>query len=174
MTSGDDTGAKAREAAKKAKPNWWLRAVRSGAGQAIRWLLVLSLVVGHWLVTVLGPVTGHGHWLTTASLVFGQKGATSGFAGWVPVIVISVVLLLPDADSVAFGGVKFEMRQTREAVEQLRQEIQQTQGQEQATHVHIYYAGAGPAADKVDQQLTQGEHQPDADPSVLRTLWDQD
>ncbi|MGO8956553.1 MAG: hypothetical protein ACLQFR_04160 [Streptosporangiaceae bacterium] len=105
------------------RPNWWQRALGSGAGQAVRWLVVLALVVGHWLVTVLGPVTGHGHWLTTASLVFGQKGNPGSFTGWVPVIVISVLLLLPDADSVAFGGVKLEMRRTREEVTGLRSQV---------------------------------------------------
>jgi hypothetical protein len=107
----------------EAELNWWQQALRSGTGQAIRWLLVLILLVGHWLVTTLGPIAGHGHWLTTGSQVFGQKGNPGNFAGWVPVIIISVLLLLPDLESVAFGGVKLEMRRTREEVTDLREQI---------------------------------------------------
>lgn len=118
----------------EAKPNWWQQALRSGTGQAIRWLLVLILLLGHWLVTTLGPITGHGHWLTSASLVFGQKGNPGNFAGWVPVIIISVLLLLPDLESVAFGGVKLEMRRTREEVAGLRDQI---------TNLQIAQARAG-------------------------------
>jgi hypothetical protein len=94
MTSGGGTGDLAAE------PNWWLRAVRSGTGQAIRWLAVLGLVVWRW-----------------------AAGAPSGFSGWLPVLIIVVLLLLPDADTVAFGGVQLEMRRTREEVTGLREQV---------------------------------------------------
>lgn len=86
------------------EPNWWQRLVHSGWGQAVRWLAVLGLVLGRW-----------------------AAGQPASFAGWVPVLIISVLLLLPDADSVAFGGVKLEMRQTREEVAGLRQQVTQLQ-----------------------------------------------
>jgi hypothetical protein len=85
-------------------PNWWERAVRSGTGQAVRWFAVLGLVLGRWVA-----------------------GLPSGFAGWVPVLILSVLLLLPDADSIAFGGVKLEMRRAREEVAGLRQQVTQLQ-----------------------------------------------
>jgi hypothetical protein len=86
------------------KPNWWQRGVRSGMGQAIRWLAVLGLVLWRW-----------------------AAGLPSGFTGWVPVLIVSVLLLLPDADSVAFAGVKLEMRRAREEVAALRLQVTQLQ-----------------------------------------------
>jgi len=86
------------------KTNWWQRVVRSGTGQAVRWLAVLGLVLWRW-----------------------ADGLPSGFAGWVPVLIVSVLLLLPDADSVAFAGVKLEMRRAREEVAGLRQQVAQLQ-----------------------------------------------
>jgi hypothetical protein len=86
------------------KPNWWQRAIRSGTGQAIRWLAVLGLVLWRW-----------------------ADGVPSHFSPWLPVLIVSVLLLLPDADSVAFGGVKLEMRRAREEVEGLRQQVTQLQ-----------------------------------------------
>jgi hypothetical protein len=94
MTSGGGTGQMAAE------PSWWQRAVRSGTGQAIRWLTVLGLVLWRW-----------------------AAGAPSGFSGWLPVVIIAVLLLLPDADSVAFGGVKLEMRRARQEITGLRDQV---------------------------------------------------
>lgn len=119
----DSSGGSAGELRTAKADNWWQRGLRSGTGQAVRWLLVLALLLAHWLVTALGPVTGHAHWLTTGSLVFGQKGSPASFGGWVPVIIVSLLLLLPDADSIAFGGVKLEMRRTREEVTGLRDQV---------------------------------------------------
>lgn len=120
----------------------WDRVVRSSAGQAMRWLAVLILLLGHWLVTMLGPITGHAHWLTTASLVFGQKGNPGSFAGWVPVIIISLLLLLPDAESVAFGTVKLQMRQTREEVTGLRDQVTTLHATVHATQLQVAKASA--------------------------------
>jgi hypothetical protein len=85
-------------------PNWWQRAVRSGCGQAIRWRAVLGLVLWRW-----------------------AAGLPSGFAGWLPVLVVALLLLLPDADSVAFAGVRLEMRRSREEAAALRQQVTQLQ-----------------------------------------------
>jgi hypothetical protein len=154
-------GAK-KARAKKAgaeKPNWWLRGARSGPGQAIRWLLVLALTVGHWLVTTLGPLHNHGLWLTRAGMVLGQRGNPGSFAGWVPVIIISVVLLLPDVETVAFGGVKLEMRRTQAEVADLRDQlalVKQDQSQKQELHSHFYLGG------KVADQLASAAKMPDA------------
>lgn len=72
----------------------------AGYGQAIRWLAVLGLVLWQWV-----------------------SGPPLAFTGWLPVLIVSVLLLLPDADSVAFGGVKLEIRRTREEVTQLRSQM---------------------------------------------------
>jgi hypothetical protein len=104
MASSGGAERKAPEPRKTPEPNWWQKAVRSGWGQAARWLAVLGLVLWRW-----------------------AEGLPSDFKGWVPVLIISVLLLLPDADSVAFGGVKLEMRQTREEVAGIRQQIMQLQ-----------------------------------------------
>jgi hypothetical protein len=88
----------------RADQNWWQRAVHSGAGQAARWLAVLGLVIWRW-----------------------QTGAPSSLTGWVPVAVVALVLLLPDAESVAFGGVRLELRRTREEIAGLRQQVTQLQ-----------------------------------------------
>lgn len=98
MTSQGGKGPTADE------PNWWQRAVHSSPGQAVRWLAVLGLVLWRW-----------------------ADGAPSGFMGWLPVLIVSVLLLLPDADSVAFAGVKLEMRKAREEVAGLRQQVAQLQ-----------------------------------------------
>jgi hypothetical protein len=84
--------------------NWWQRAVRSAPGQAARWLAVLGLVIWRW-----------------------QSGVPRDFTGWLPVLIVAVVLLLPDAESVAFGGVRIEMRRTREEIAGLRQQVMQMQ-----------------------------------------------
>ena len=62
------------------EPNWLERAAHSGTGQAIRWGGVLGLVLWRW-----------------------AAGVPSGFPGWLPILIIAVLLLLPDAESVAFG-----------------------------------------------------------------------
>jgi hypothetical protein len=98
MTTRHGTGAAPDQ------PNWWQQGIHSGAGQAIRWLAVLGLVLWRW-----------------------AAGLPSDFTGWVPVLVISLLLLLPDADSVAFAGVKLEMRRAREEVAGLRQQVTQMQ-----------------------------------------------
>jgi hypothetical protein len=152
------------------KPNWWLRAARSGPGQAIRWLLVLALSVGHWLVATLGPLHGHGLWLTRAGMVLGQRGNPGSFSGWVPVIIISVVLLLPDVETVAFGGVKLEMRRTQAEVADLRaqlalvqrQDQDQDQAQTQVVHNHFHIGG------KVAEQLASAAEKPDVDDAEFR------
>jgi hypothetical protein len=86
------------------EPSWWQRAVRSGWGQAIRWLAVLGLVLWRW-----------------------AAGLPSGLTGWVPVLAVSLLLLLPDVSSVAFAGVRLEMRRAREEVAALRQQVTQLQ-----------------------------------------------
>lgn len=98
MTSGDSPARAPEEL------NWWQRAVHSGTGQAVRWVAVLGLVLGRWVA-----------------------GVPSSFTGWLPVLILAVLLLLPDADSVAFGGVQLEMRRTREEVAGLRNEVMQFQ-----------------------------------------------
>jgi hypothetical protein len=94
--SGDESQPAAR--------NWWQRAVRSGYGQAARWLAVLGLVLWRW-----------------------AAGAPTTFTGWLPVLIVAVVLLLPDAESVDFGGIRLEMRRTREEIVGLRQQVTQLQ-----------------------------------------------
>jgi hypothetical protein len=89
---------------REARPNWLQRAVHSGTGQAIRWGAVLGLVLWRW-----------------------AAGVPSGFSGWLPILIIGVLLLLPDAESVAFGGVTLEMRRTREEITGLRQQVMQLQ-----------------------------------------------
>ena len=86
------------------EPNWLERVVHSGTGQAIRWGGVLGLVLWRW-----------------------AAGVPSGFSGWLPILIIAVLLLLPDAESVAFGGVTLEMRRTREEITGLRQQVMQLQ-----------------------------------------------
>lgn len=99
--------------------------------------------------------------LTDSSLVFGQKGKPGSFSGWVPVIIISVVLLLPDADSIAFGGMKLEMRRTRSEVAGLRQQIGLLRIQSQHTAVDVIVTGlatAGAAADIAERQASDDAH----------------
>lgn len=98
MTSGDGADRTVAE------PNWFQRVVRSGTGQAVRWAAVLGLVLWRW-----------------------AAGIPSDFIGWLPVLILALLFLLPDADSVAFGGVKLEMRQAREEVAGLRQQVMQLQ-----------------------------------------------
>ncbi len=98
-----------------AKPNWWQRAVHSGIGQAARWLAVLGLVIWRW-----------------------QAGVPSTFIGWLPVLVVGVLLLLPEAESVEFAGVKLEMRRTKQEVANLRQQVTQLQ----VTQLQAAQAGA--------------------------------
>jgi hypothetical protein len=133
-----DAGNKPRD------QNWFQLGLRSGVGQAVRWVLVLALLTGHWLATVLGPVSGHGRWLTDASLVLGQKGNPGSFESWLPVLIISVLLLLPDLDSVALGGLKLETRRTREDIAALRQQItmMSVQAQRQDQHLSITFTNA--------------------------------
>jgi hypothetical protein len=98
MASGGGSGRRSDE------PNWLDRAVHSGTGQAIRWGGVLGLVIWRW-----------------------AAGLPSGFTGWLPVVIVALLLLLPDAESVAFGAVKLEMRRTREEMTGLRQQVMQLQ-----------------------------------------------
>jgi hypothetical protein len=128
MTSGEGTGHEADG------PNRWEQVVRSGWGQAIRWFAVLGLVLWRW-----------------------AAGVPSDFTGWLPALIVVLLLLLPDADSVAFGGVKLDMRRTREEVTGLRSQVMNLQvAQASATggSVHqtfILAAAAVPAETKANE-----------------------
>jgi hypothetical protein len=98
-------------------------------------------------------------------MVLGQRGNPGSFAGWIPVIIVSVVLLLPDVETVAFGGVKLEMRRTQEEVADLRAQLtllKQDQEQTQEVHNHFYIGG------KVAEQLASAAEKPDADDADFR------
>jgi hypothetical protein len=86
------------------EPTWWDRLLRSGAGKAVRWVAVLGLLLGRWLA--------------------GWPGHASG---WLPVLIISLFLLLPDTDAITAGPVRLEMRRTREEVGRLREDVAQLQ-----------------------------------------------
>jgi hypothetical protein len=84
--------------------NWWQQAIHSGTGEAVRWVAALGLVVWRWLA-----------------------GPPANLGGWLPVLILAVFLLLPDVRSVEFRGLKLEMRQAREDIAGLRQQITQLQ-----------------------------------------------
>jgi hypothetical protein len=69
-------------------------------GQAARWTAVLGLILWRW-----------------------ASGWPSAATGWVPVAVVALLFLLPDAGSVAFGGVTIEIRRTREDLQTLTGQV---------------------------------------------------
>lgn len=70
----------------------------------MRWLGALGLVVWRW-----------------------QSGGPTTWFGWVPVLIVVGLLLLPDLDSITIGGLKLEVRRAREEVADLRQQVKQLQ-----------------------------------------------
>jgi hypothetical protein len=93
--------ARRQPGAAPAKGDAWEQIMHSSWSQAVRWLAAVALVIGNWAITA-------------------RPGA---LAAWLPVIIISVVLVVPDVHSIAFGGVELELRRTKEEVAELRHEV---------------------------------------------------
>jgi hypothetical protein len=68
-------------------------------------------------------------WLVAAHLHLPQwtKGVPSTPGGYLFIIIAIVLLIAPDADSIAFPGVKVELRRAKADIEQLGNQIQQVQ-----------------------------------------------
>ena len=74
-----------------------------------RWLVVIGLLAWRW-----------------------AAGIPNNIDGWLGVLAICLVLVLPDAASIAVGGLKIEMRQAKEEVANLKQQMFQMQIQQAA------------------------------------------
>lgn len=110
----------------------------------LRWLGALGVVIWYWAKT--GTPHSSSVWLTA----------------WLPALALVVVLALPDAASITFGGLRLEMRRTREDVAELRQQIMQMSIQAQSQTMLIDaralmnpavqgVASAGAAADQSER-----------------------
>jgi hypothetical protein len=95
-----------------------------------RWLIVVGLLIWRW-----------------------AAGIPSSINGWLGVLVISVVMILPDAASIAFGGLQIEMRQAKEQVADLKQQVSQLQIQQAAAAAA--QASSGHQFIVADQQLAE-------------------
>lgn len=80
----------------ESSPTWWQRALTCGSGQAIRWLAALGLVLWRW-----------------------ADDAPADWEAWIPVAAIVVFLLIWDLGSISVGGVRLELRRTKEKVDGL-------------------------------------------------------
>jgi hypothetical protein len=122
------------------------------------------------LITTLSGVTSLWAWLVNVNATWQDKrdtaplpllrwsGAVGAFAGqwiagipatpggWVCPGVIAALLILPDAGSITFGGMKVEMRKTKEEVGQAREEVERLGTQVQQLQVQQAAAAAAAAA----------------------------
>jgi hypothetical protein len=98
--------------------------------QFARWLAALATVIADWI----------------------QSGAPQNAVSYVPVLAVVALLLLPDARSIAFAGVRFErltdeVAQQKQAVDTLCAEVSSINNSLIAgSQVNITLAGTGPAA----------------------------
>jgi hypothetical protein len=95
------------------------RAHRRSRYRGARWaaagLIALFMAVTQWLSSAHIPV---GRW---------ASGGPHTTIGFLPYILLILLLILPDADSVAFGGLRLEMRRTQQEVSGLRDQVTQLQ-----------------------------------------------
>jgi hypothetical protein len=122
------------------------------------------------LITTLSGVTSLWAWLVNVNATWQEKrdaaplpllrwsGAVGAFAGqwiagipanpagWVCPGVVAGLLILPDAGSITFGGMKVEMRQTKEEVGQAREEVEKLETQVHQLQVQQAAAAAAAAS----------------------------
>jgi hypothetical protein len=122
------------------------------------------------VITTLSGVTSLWAWLVNVNAAWQEKrdtaplpllrwsGAVGAFAGqwiagipanpggWVCPGVIAALLILPDAGSITFGGMKVEMRKTKEEVGQAREEVEKLETQVQQLQVQQAAAAAASAS----------------------------
>jgi hypothetical protein len=112
---------KALEARRKALAD--SRDSRRIGWRPFRWTLAIAVAVSVAAV----------RWMTAAHLDIGQwaAGAPTTPGSYIFIIIAIVLLIAPDADSIAFPGVKVELRRAREDIEGLRLQVQQVQNQRQ-------------------------------------------
>jgi hypothetical protein len=95
------------------------RGHRRSRYRTARWvacgIIALFLAVTQWLSSARIPV---GRW---------ASGGPHTTVGFLPYIVLILLLILPEADSVAFGGLRLEMRRTQREVSGLRDQVTQLQ-----------------------------------------------
>jgi hypothetical protein len=114
QTGADPTPGKAQREAGKVVTTWrtvqsldadaWRR-LRDGAPfRFVRWLAALGIVGFTWYL----------------------GGTPKSAVAWLPVLVVVVLLLLPDASSVAFGGFIWQAREAADEAKQARDEVTAT------------------------------------------------
>jgi hypothetical protein len=109
VTGAPDSIASAGPAERPAGPaastrrrgDFWAQLRQGSCSQALRWLTVVGLAVGRW-ATTSRP---------------GELGT------WLPVIIVSVALLLPEVRGIAIGGLRLDLSRTREEVAELRGKV---------------------------------------------------
>ena len=81
----------------------WLRWIDPGKPPlaVLRWLAVLGIALAWWA----------------------QGAPTSPVHAWVPYVVIAGVLILPDIAGFAVGGFKLDLKQARDDIAALRQDV---------------------------------------------------
>jgi hypothetical protein len=126
----------------------WRRDHHTAPLPLLRWLAALAIAIWYWVKTGT------------------PQSATAWADTWLPAVVIILVLVLPDAASVTFGGLKLEMRRTQEDVAALRQQItlMSVQTQRQRLDVNVInnpavagVAAAGAAAEVAESETTEDE-----------------
>jgi hypothetical protein len=129
----------------------WRKAHSTAPLPLLRWLGALGVVIWFW------DKTGASH------------SASAFLTAWLPALVLVLVLVLPDAASVTFGGLKVEMRRTREEVAGLNQKIMlmSMQAQRQGQVAQFIFGGlpgtlaalgyTGAAADTTEREVDEDE-----------------
>lgn len=97
---------------------------RGACPRVIRWALATAIAL--FIATV--------HWLTAAGISIGRwsTGEPRTTIEYLPYLLVIVLLIIRELDSIAFGGLRLEMRQTKAEVARLSGIMAQRQSQAQS------------------------------------------
>jgi ABC-type multidrug transport system fused ATPase/permease subunit len=136
----------------------------SQRSRVIRWtlavLIAMFVAVVHWLLASGYKV---GRWAT---------GVPHTTIGYVPVFLVIFLLIVRDLDSIAFGGLRLDMRRTRDEMASLTNVMQQRQSQGQNLYVNDVEAMVTALAKHFPglQPVPRGEAPAPVDPEVALKL----
>ncbi len=137
---------------------------RGGAiSRAIRWTLAVAIAL---FVAVI-------HWLLASGFKLGRWaiGVPHTNLGYLPVLLVIFLLIVRDLDSIAFGGLRLDMRRTRDEMANLTNVMLQRQSQGQSQTVNDVEAIVAALAKHFPGlPVPPGEPSAPVDPEVGRKL----
>jgi hypothetical protein len=139
------------------------------------WRLVQKLDADAWRALGDGPPLRFARWLAALLTVILYLPHGTGTAHYVYVGAIVVTVLLPDAQSVGFAGIKFEMRRTADEVARIGQQIQHVSTivqTRQQTNVYLLTMQGTRVAGNLAAATAEAEQAPDVPAQAVAVFAD--